>query len=414
MLCEIPPTAGMPLFPGDFLSGSGQADLETALAEFLQVEATQIESSGTACLVIALAALSETDRRKSVIVPAYTCPLVALAIRQAGLRAKPVDTAPDSFDFDVEQLKGAVDEDTLAIIPTHMGGLPADLEPTMNIAGGAGIYVIEDAAQALGARWRGKRAGTVGDIGFFSLTRGKGLTIYEGGVLVARDEEMRRRLAQCGDRMRRSSGLSEMQKIIELVGYMLLYNPVGLSLVYGMPLRFWLKSKNYEQAAGDVFEEQIPVEAVGNLRRRVGAAASSRLAAMLEDSRKRALRRAELLRALPGLKVMGEAEGSEGTWPFLCLLAGSREERDKIMDRLWSRGLGVTRLFIHDLSGYSYLEELVPGGPFPNASSLADRMFTVSNSHWLDDRSFDKIVTDLQLISRKDDYHDIGHITQSG
>ena len=186
-----------------------------------------------------------------------------------------------------------------------------------------------------------------------------------------------------------------MQKIIELAGYLLLYNPVGLSLVYGMPLRYWLKNKNYEQAAGDVFDERIPVEAVGKLRCRVGAAASSRLEAMLVDCRRRAMERVERLRAIPGLKVISESAGSEGTWPFLCLLAGSKEERDKIMDRLWSRGLGVTRLFIHDLSGYSYLEELVPGGPFPNASSLADRLFTVSNSHWLDDRSFDKIITDL-------------------
>lgn len=382
----------MPLLLSDFLPGTGQAGLEDSLAEFLQVESTQIESSGTACLVIALTALAEIDKRKSVIVPAYTCPLVALAIRQAGLSIKPVDIAPDSFDFDMERLKEAIDQDTLAIIPTHIGGLACDLGTVSSIAGGAGVYVIEDAAQSLGARWHGKRVGTVGDIGFFSLTRGKGLTIYEGGVLVARDEEMRRRLINCGDRLRRSNLLSEMQKIIELTGYLLLYNPVGLSLVYGLPLKYWLKNKNYEQAAGDVFDEQIPVEAVGNLRRRVGAAASARLEAMLSDSRKRALDRVARIEADSRLKVICEAESSEGSWPFICLLARSKEERDRIMDRLWSRGLGVNRLFIHDLSGYSYLESIVPKASYPNAVSLADRMFTISNSHWLDDACFEKIL----------------------
>src|SRR5438094_1325984 len=125
--------------------------------------------------------------RRTVVIPAYTCPLVALAVARAGMRVRLCDTAPDRFDLDPGALHAVCDDDTLCIVPTHLGGAVANLEPVLDVAVRRDAYVIEDAAQALGATWRGRPVGTIGDAGFYSLARGKGLTLFEGGVLVARE-----------------------------------------------------------------------------------------------------------------------------------------------------------------------------------------------------------------------------------
>ena len=93
---------------------------------------------------------------------------------------------------------GSALADTLAVIPTHLGGVVANLEPVLEIAERAGACVLEDAAQALGATWHGRPVGTVGEIGCYSLSRGKGLTLYEGGCCVARDDELRAAIARTG------------------------------------------------------------------------------------------------------------------------------------------------------------------------------------------------------------------------
>ncbi|MGE5385387.1 MAG: DegT/DnrJ/EryC1/StrS family aminotransferase, partial [Betaproteobacteria bacterium] len=115
---EIPPTAGLPLVWRDLLPG-GSA-LDQAMAGFLGIAETQIECSGTAALIVALTALSLSSSRRVVVIPAYTCPLVPLAIRHCGLSVRLCDLAPNGFDFDPVQLKRLCADDTLAIIPTHL------------------------------------------------------------------------------------------------------------------------------------------------------------------------------------------------------------------------------------------------------------------------------------------------------
>src|ERR1041385_5029437 len=165
---ELPPTAGLPLSWRDFAPRRPVAPLEEGLARLLGVSAVQVECSGTASLVIALQTLKRTSVRRTVVIPAYTCPLVALAVARAGLRVRLCDTAPDEFDLDPDALRAVCDDETLCIVPTHLGGAVADLEPVLDVAARHRAYVVEDAAQALGATWRGRPVGTIGGIGFFN------------------------------------------------------------------------------------------------------------------------------------------------------------------------------------------------------------------------------------------------------
>ncbi len=154
----------------------------------------QIECSGTAALVVALTALSEQEPgRDEIIAPAYTCPLVALAAAHCGLRLRVCDLRPASLDLCPNALAALCGPRTLAVLPTHLAGRVTDVAPVRALAHAAGARVIEDAAQALGAREQGGACiGTTGsDMVFFSLAVGKGLTIYEGGALVVADPGLR-------------------------------------------------------------------------------------------------------------------------------------------------------------------------------------------------------------------------------
>lgn len=394
-LRELPPTAGLPLSWRDILCPAAKPRLEDGLAGFLQVPDVQVEASGTAGLVITLEYLKSRSSRREVLVPAYTCPLVALAVSRVGLELKLCDNKPDSFDMDESMLSALVTDKTLCVIPTHLGGLPCNLGPVLEISRRSGAYVIEDAAQALGAVWHGQAAGTAGDVGFFSLTVGKGLTIGEGGFLVARDEDIRRGLKDTSRSIAPQRSIEELKRIGLVIGYAAMYMPSALSLVYGDRLRKYLDKGDLVEAVGDRFDPEIPLFKVSTWRKKVASSALRRLPAAIASNAERGRQRAALLNKIPGVTALTESSETSGTWPFLVVLMQSREDRDGALDRLWKSGLGVTRLFIHDLTGYDYLRDIVPRAHVPNAASLAERMLTISNSHWVTDRDFSVIAETL-------------------
>jgi dTDP-4-amino-4,6-dideoxygalactose transaminase len=388
---EVPPTAGLALKWSDLIGLAGESDLGRALAAFLGVESIGVTCSGTASLIIALETLKRRSMRRTVVIPAYTCPLVPRAVAYVGLKVKACDVFPNRFGFDPEGLAAACGADTLAIVPTHLGGIVADLEPVFEIAERVGAFVVEDAAQALGATWRGSPVGTLSDIGIFSLSRGKGLTVYEGGFWVARSQELRAAIAQTADQLLSSRAGIEFLRFVQVIGYRLFYNPVGLHLVYGVPMRRALARRDLIRAVGDEPRDEIPLHRMSRWRQGIGASALSRLPAAMSANACRGRTRAAELRQIPGITVIEEPPDTTGTWPFLMVLTDRSETRDRIMERLWREGLGVTRLFIHDLTGYNYLKGIVPPGEMRNARSFAERSFSVSNSEHLSDKAFRRI-----------------------
>ena len=392
---EVPPTAGLPLVWRDWRPSG--ASLERNLAAFLGQPAAQVEASGTAALVVALETLKGLSARRSVVIPAYTCPLVALAAVHCGLKPVPCDTRSGHFDLSPEVLAQVCDDDTLAVVVTHLGGRVADLATAAAIAKGAGAYVIEDAAQSMGATWRGQPVGGIGDIGVFSLGVGKGLTIYAGGALVARDEGLRRRMRETSAQIAPYRLGPELRRLVELAGYSLLYRPgLGLRLAFGAPLRRNLRAGRLIEAVGDDCSADIPLHRVGAWRRAIGANALQRLPGFLQAGAARATRRRRRLQVIGGVTVIEDTAGDAGVWPFLQVLTPSEAARDRALDQLWSAGLGVGRLFIHVLPDYAYLAPSMQGANVSNARDYAARMLIITNSEWLDDARFEEICAVLE------------------
>jgi dTDP-4-amino-4,6-dideoxygalactose transaminase len=255
--------------------------------------------------------------------------------------------------------------------------------------------VIEDAAQALGARNRGESVGLAGDIGVFSLAAGKGLSIYEGGLLLARDPHLRDHLRRTAARHVPRSARRECRRSLELLGYALLYRPAGLRLAYGNPLRRALRRHDPVAAVGDDFALRIPLHRVGHWRQAVGAHAAIRLPGFLRELDAQAQRRVWRLRRIAGVEVCDDPVDAHGTWPFLLLLVPSQTIRDAALARLWTSGYGVSRLFVHALPDYAYLADIVPAQDVPHARDFAARSLTISNCPWMTDDDFELICTVL-------------------
>lgn len=402
-----PPTAGLPLAASDLWPRSG-ADLGAALASFLSLPALQMTCSGTAALVIALTALKQrSPSRMEVIVPAYTCPLVALAVAHCGLHLRLCDLMPDSLDMDPAELRALCSERTLAVVPTHLGGRVVDAAAARQAASACGAVTIEDAAQALGATVAGASVGVQSDMVFFSLAIGKGLTTFEGGALQVHDAALR---AACHDVAARIAPFSlkwELLRSLQLLGSAVLYRPGGLGLAYGRPLKQALRRGDWIEAAGDDFSPDIPLHSLGRWRQAVGLRALHRLADFLHEGRLRAARRCERLRRIAGVQVLGDSErveAADGTWPVLMLLMPDQPRRDFVLAKLWGAGCGVSLPFVHALPDYAAYAHAVPrvaADAVPHARALARRLITISNSPWLSDERFEAVCEEIERVVRE-------------
>ena len=219
-----------------------------------------------------------------------------------------------------------------------------------------------------------------------------------GGVLIARDAVLRDAFVRSRKEVIRPSLRMGLQRALELIGYTTVYRPSLLALAYGDPLRKALAEGDPVAAVGDDFGPDIPLHPLGRWRQAVGVRALARLPAFIDTTRQQAVRRIARLRELPGVTVFGDAENTQGVWPFLLLTLPTEAKRDAALQTLWTAGLGVSRLFIHALPDYGYLRDVVPDTNQPNARDFAARSLTITNSPWLRDDEFDRITQALMRV----------------
>jgi len=172
-----------------FILGGEVAAFEQEFAEYCGAAHAIGVNSGTSALQLALLAAGIGPGDEVITVP-FTFVATVAAIQYVGARPVFVDIDPVTFTMDVGQLEQAITNRTKALLPVHLYGHPADLDPIMGLARHYGLAVIEDAAQAHGALYKGMRAGSMGDLGCFSFYPGKNLGAYgEGGMVVTRNAE---------------------------------------------------------------------------------------------------------------------------------------------------------------------------------------------------------------------------------
>lgn len=179
---------------GWYILGKEVKQFEQEFAAFNNVRHAIGVGSGTEALHMALRAM-DVGPGDEVITTAHTAVATASAIVLSGATPAFVDIEPDYFTIDPYQIEPAITPKTKAIIPIHIYGQPADMDAIMGIAQKHDLKVIEDCAQAHGAKYNGKRVGSIGDVGCFSFYPTKNLgAIGDGGAVVTNDDSLARKI----------------------------------------------------------------------------------------------------------------------------------------------------------------------------------------------------------------------------
>ena len=316
-----------------FILGREVEAFERAFAGYVGARECVGVSNGTAAIQLALQACG-VGPGDEVIVPANTFFATAEAVSTAGATPVFVDCTPDTCNIDPGQIEAAVTPRTRAVIPVHLYGQPADLDPIFAAAGRHGLLVIEDAAQAHGARYKGRRVGALGRAGCFSFYPGKNLGAYgEGGAVVTDDPAVARRL-----RMLRDHG-SEVKYRHELVGY----------------------NSRHEGIQGAVLGVKLKHLDEWNALRRAHAARYRELLAPLADS--------------GALSLPFEAEYAEHVYHLFVVQTGAR---DSLQRHLSAAGVQTGIHYpvpVHLQPAYAPLGHRE--GDFPNAERQARRVLSL-------------------------------------
>jgi perosamine synthetase len=159
---------------------------ETEFAAYCGMEHGVAVANGTVALELAVASLG-IGAGDEIIMPTFTIISCAQAAIYNGATPVLVDSDPDTWCMDVSQVEAKIGPRTRAIMPVHIYGHPVDMDPLRELAGAYGLFIIEDAAEAHGAKYRGRRCGGLGDVSCFSFYANKIITTGEGGMVLTND-----------------------------------------------------------------------------------------------------------------------------------------------------------------------------------------------------------------------------------
>ena len=214
-------------------------------------------SSGKAALALVLRALNRlVPDKREVVIPAYTCFSVPSAVIKAGLTPVPCDVDSLTFDYDLSMLPRFIGERTLCVVSCHLFGIAANVQAVRAMCGERGVFVVEDAAQAMGVEIDGTKLGTQGDVGFFSLGRGKNITCGSGGIVLTRLDRIAEQLANEYYSLD-NFGLFESIRV---------YLQILLQKIFTHPLLFWLPAGIPQLGIGEtLFFEDFPMKKLSGM-----------------------------------------------------------------------------------------------------------------------------------------------------
>lgn len=275
---------------------------ETAFASYCGAKHGVAVTSGTSALHLAAAVLN-LGPGDEVLVSASTNIATALAVYHCGATPIPIDSEPETWNLDLDQLVAAIGPRTRAIFPVHLYGHPVDMERLCQIGDRYGLAIVEDAAEAHGAAVRGRRVGSFGDLGCFSFYANKLMTTGEGGMVLTSDDRIIERL-----RLLRNVGFTTPRYRHEVAGYN-------------------FRMTGYQAAMGLV---QL-----------------SKLDDVIRAKRKLAGMYMEHLRDIPGLQLPVEKSWATHVYWMFGVVVNDEFgiDRDQLADRLRARGIDTRTFF---------------------------------------------------------------------
>ena len=195
---------------GRYIKGDNLNHFEQEFAEFCNTKYAVGVSSGTAAILLSLMALG-IKKSDEVIVPSHTFIATASPVKFMGATPVYVDIDPATYTIDPTKIEQAITENTKAIIPVHLYGHPADMDPIKELAKKHDLTVIEDSCQAHAAEYKDQKTGSIGDLAVFSFFPSKNMTVAgDGGMVTTNNEELAQKISMLRDHGRTDKYLHEM------------------------------------------------------------------------------------------------------------------------------------------------------------------------------------------------------------
>jgi dTDP-4-amino-4,6-dideoxygalactose transaminase len=375
----LPPSAA-PLRLGDILTGiralgrphEAVDELRQEIRRKFGVRHVFFATSGRAGLSAGLTALRRLHpERDEVLLPAYTSFSVPSAVVNAGLKVSLYDLHSDTLAPDVASLERAMNPRTLCVVACHLFGYPVDLEPLRELCRLNGAALFDDAAQAMGASIGGKLVGTMGDVGLFSLSRGKNMTAVDGGIVLTDRDDV-------------AEGLTAM--FSEPSGFHTKHVVQSLMLLAMLhPRAYWLPaSLPFLNIGVSVFGPVFPVESMDSWRTGLAGSVLERLDALNAGRKNVAASLLSKLDNVGGVRAIRPLTGAEPVFLRLPILP----EKE-----VWPHGrvpeiseLGVVRSYPLALQDIAPLKpHLVGSGNCPAAALLAENLLTLPTHGFVQD-----------------------------
>ncbi len=384
------PPAGAPIYVKDLISGIGGMvrpakalkKFECELRSYFGVKHVFLVSSGKAALTLILEALSHITNKDEVVIPSYTCFSVPSAVVRAGLKPVICDIEQDSFEYDIRSLDRVVGKKTLCVIVTHLFGIPCDLKSTLSVARSVGSCVVEDCAQAMGVELGGKRVGTIGDVGFFSLGRGKSLCAVSGGIIITNTDRIAEVLSKKVSELK-TPGMMEQLSIFCVATFL---------HIFSRPSLYWFPSGlPFLNIGKTIFSTDFPVEKLAGFNAGLAADWESKLETLNDVRRQRAGAYREALKD-DGFLLVREPVGSRPAYLRFPLVADSPAKREKVCGKLMACGLGASSNYptgIADITELNFSDEQKARGRVGH--SLAQRILTLPTHCYVSDHDMEEI-----------------------
>lgn len=390
--------AGAPISAGDLLHWLGRlpcarhavVDLQNTFCRLAGVGHCRVTSTGRAGLTLLLRALRRLapSERDEVVVPSYTCYSVAASVVKAGLRPRIVDVDPASLDFDAAELDATDFTRVLALVPTNLYGIPNDLPRLTDLAHRRGVYLIDDAAQALGATVGGRLSGTWGDAGLYSLDKGKNVSAIDGGVIVTNSDAIAEVLDQELVDLSSPGARESAAAIVKALVY----------FVFLRPRLYWIPNAIPGLGLGaTVFRTDFALE-----RPVVPLAALARTTMKRLDALTRARRAAgttlrEGLRPVRGVREVVPPEGAMPVYLRLPVLVSDLATRDRLLRVLIEAGIGATGSYPASLVDVAELSGRLAGAARATGGRhVAQRIITLPTHPFVTRTDIGKILTLVQ------------------
>lgn len=357
-------------FWGLFSSASYTRMLEQELREYFNVKHVFLVSSGKSALALILNALNalRPDRTK-VLIPAYTCFSVPSAVVKAGLAISLCDVEEKTFDYDYEQLTARLDGETLCVVANNLFGVASKVETLKRICREKDIFVIEDAAQAMGVGTETGFIGTRGDVGFFSLGRGKNITAGSGGIVVTNSD------AIAGAITTIYRGLDAPSFGDDFLGFL----KATLLSIFVHPRLYWFPaSLPFLRLGETIFYNDFPIKKLSGMeagllrgwQRRL--ADSNRLRSAAASFYGSALRlRVDEKKAVPYLRMP--------------IMMKNRHVREILQRIAREEGLGITGMYPAPVNEIKEIRSRFPGEEYPCAKKISQCLLTLPTHPFVSD-----------------------------